>query len=191
MNKAEQIRPVLAALQRMASEQQCAVLLVRHLSKGNQEKALYRGMGSIDFSASARSVLLCAEQKQEESPENVLFRRRIAVAQVKNNLAPRGKAIEFELQKDVFMWVGPSDITVDELLSQTARKPGLEEEARRFLLSILQSEGMNPVVVQKEARKAGITKESMEKAKAALNIELINSDDGGWVWNLPQKYRGN
>ncbi|MEW5934471.1 MAG: AAA family ATPase, partial [Bacillota bacterium] len=54
--RAEQVRPVLARVGELAARFRCAVLLIRHLSKAGKDRAIYRGLGSIDFSAAARSV---------------------------------------------------------------------------------------------------------------------------------------
>ena len=40
-----------------ASQYDCAIVLVGHLNKKSSSKELYRGLGSIDVAATARSVL--------------------------------------------------------------------------------------------------------------------------------------
>src|SRR5262249_21676506 len=54
MNSASAVRPVLARLARVAEETGAAILFVRHLSKGAKDKPMYRGLGSIDFTAACR-----------------------------------------------------------------------------------------------------------------------------------------
>jgi RecA-family ATPase len=58
MNRAEEVRPLLSMLGKLAAEFKSAVILIRHLTKSGKDRASYRGMGSIDFTAVARSVLL-------------------------------------------------------------------------------------------------------------------------------------
>src|SRR5262249_10944525 len=58
MYRANEVRPLLAELVLLAEQYACAIVCVRHLSKHPQSRALYRGLGSIDFTAAARSVLL-------------------------------------------------------------------------------------------------------------------------------------
>lgn len=43
----------------------CAIVLVGHMNKTNGGKNIYRGLGSIDIAAAARSVLLVARDKDE------------------------------------------------------------------------------------------------------------------------------
>lgn len=197
MNKAEQIRPLLRTLQRVAKEEAISVLIVRHLAKGSKDRALYKGLGSIDFTAAARSVLLCAERKELEewtAPQDgskpTLLRRRFAVAQVKNNLTARGLAIEFELQKDSFLWIGMADLTADQLIAPVTMSIGEEsatQEAKKFLLSFLHTAGYSVRIIQAEAKKAGIDQAALMRAKSALAIEL-RQDTDGWSWWLPEKY---
>ena len=42
----------------LAEKTKCAIILIGHMNKASGNKAAYRGMGSIDFFAVARSVLL-------------------------------------------------------------------------------------------------------------------------------------
>ncbi|GAI00726.1 unnamed protein product, partial [marine sediment metagenome] len=45
-------------LTKLADKYSSAIIAIRHLTKGGSLKPIYRGLGSIDFTASARSVLL-------------------------------------------------------------------------------------------------------------------------------------
>ena len=72
-----------------ASTFDCAVVLIGHLSKRENSKDLYRGLGSIDVVASARSVL-----QVERNPADPEVR---IVHQIKNSLAPVGEDLSFEI----------------------------------------------------------------------------------------------
>ena len=73
-------------------------------------KSGYRGLGSIDFTAAARSILVVGRIQDEPAVR--------IIAQSKNSLAPEGKSIAFELDPEHgFQWKGACEITVDELLS--------------------------------------------------------------------------
>ena len=58
MSKAEQVRPILAGLARLAERHGCAALAIQHLTKATTSHAIFRGLGSIDLVGAARSVLL-------------------------------------------------------------------------------------------------------------------------------------
>ena len=114
MHRANEVRPVLKRLSLMAERTQCAVILIGHMNKAQGLKSGYRGLGSIDFRASARSVLIVGRLKSGDT-------LRI-VAQDKNSLAPEGAAIAFELHPEHgFQWKGFCDATVDSILNGTGQ----------------------------------------------------------------------
>lgn len=66
MNRANEVRHIMKGLAKIAKEEKIAVLIVRHNRKemaGSMNKAIYSGMGSIDFTASVRSELAVTEAK--------------------------------------------------------------------------------------------------------------------------------
>lgn len=63
MHRANEVRPVLKRIASIAEQTQCAVILIGHMNKAQGIKSSYRGLGSIDFRASARSVLLIGRLK--------------------------------------------------------------------------------------------------------------------------------
>ena len=91
MHRANEVRPVLKRLSLMADRTQCAVILIGHMNKAQGLKSGYRGLGSIDFRASARSVLIVGRLKSGDT-------LRI-VAQDKNSLAPEGAAIALAMHR--------------------------------------------------------------------------------------------
>ena len=79
MNRANEARDMTKRLSLLAEKYKCAILLIGHMNKAGGNKAAYRGMGSIDFFAVARSVLLVGRIEGESDLR--------AVVQIKNNLA--------------------------------------------------------------------------------------------------------
>lgn len=65
MNRANEARDMTKKLAALAEKYQCAIVLVGHMNKAAGNKAAYRGMGSIDFFAVARSVLLVGRVEGE------------------------------------------------------------------------------------------------------------------------------
>lgn len=58
---------MLKRISAIAERTQCAVILVGHMNKAQGLKSGYRGLGSIDFRASARSVLLVGRLKSSDT----------------------------------------------------------------------------------------------------------------------------
>ena len=79
MNRANEARDMTKRLGALAEKYKCAIILIGHMNKASGNKAAYRGMGSIDFFAVARSVLLVGRVEGESNIR--------AVVQIKNNLA--------------------------------------------------------------------------------------------------------
>ncbi len=110
INRANEIRTVLKKVATVADRTGCAIVMVGHLNKAKGASSQYRGLGSIDFRAAARSVLLVGRLRKEP---NV----RIIVHD-KSSLAPEGKSMAFNLGNEQgFYWLdGYGEITSEELL---------------------------------------------------------------------------
>ena len=99
MHRANEIRPLMKRVSVLAEKYHCAIVLIGHMNKNSTGKSSYRGLGSIDFQAAARSVLIVGRVKNE--PETRV------VCHVKSSLAPEGKSIAFRLDKENgFEWIG-------------------------------------------------------------------------------------
>ena len=97
MHRANDVRPIFKRLCLMAERTGCAVVLIGHMNKMQGAKSSYRGLGSIDFQAAARSVLVVGRMKDEPTIR--------IMAQCKSSLAPEGKSIAFELcPENGFRW---------------------------------------------------------------------------------------
>lgn len=183
-HRANEVRPVLAGLAALAEKYECAVLCIRHLGKGQQGRAIYRGLGSIDFAAAARSVLLVGQHPNDE--------RRRVLAQVKNSLAPLGASLTFELQEQGFRWGGITDISADALLAapETEDEKTALQEAIEFLRQTLADGPLPAQEVLAEARKCGIAERTIHRAKAQAGVKTKRQGEPGkrgggtWYWYL-------
>ncbi|MCL2035043.1 MAG: AAA family ATPase [Oscillospiraceae bacterium] len=178
MHRANEIRPVLKRIGAIAEKTGCAVVVVGHLNKGTS-KSQYRGLGSIDIQAAARSVLTVGRVKG-----NPYLR---AIAQGKNNLAPEGKTIGFELDPDTgFRWAGVLELTIDELLSGSMpERDTTYDRAVSFLKSELADGEQLAAVLFEKAAGMDIQERTVRKAKQALGISSFKKDKR-WLWKLPK-----
>ena len=111
MNRANEARDMTKKLGALAEKYKCAIILIGHMNKASGNKAAYRGMGSIDFFAVARSVLLVGRVEGEPNMR--------AIVQIKNNLAAFGHPKAFVLSENGFKWLGDYEITADGKESHT------------------------------------------------------------------------
>lgn len=174
MNRANSIRPKMQRLKETAERTGCAVILVGHLNKNTGGKANYRGLGSIDISAAARSVLLVGHM--EETPNLHVL------AQQKNNLAPLGKSLGFILSKGTLQWHGELDVLADELANGSTRVSIIDEIAD-FLYTILEEEMLPSQTVFDLCSEQGYSKRSVCRAKNSLPIHSVKKTDG-WYWKM-------
>ena len=185
MHRANEIRPVLKHLGIIAEKHNCAIILIGHMNKASGSKSTYRGLGSIDIQATARSVLLVARLRDKP---NIRI-----MAHDKSSLAPAGDAIGFEITEDNGMvCIGPYDITIDELLSgNEGRGKKKLDIAENFIKEYF---GTNKVIpsneIMMEAAKRSIKRNTLLSAKKKLGItsDKEKAEDGTiyWTWVMPE-----
>ena len=185
MHRANEIRPVLKHLGIIAEKHNCAIILIGHMNKASGSKSTYRGLGSIDIQATARSVLLVARLRDKP---NIRI-----MAHDKSSLAPAGDAIGFEMTEDNGMvCIGPYDITIDELLScNEGRGKKKLDIAENFIKEYF---GSNKVIpsneIMMEAVKRSIKRNTLLLAKKKLGItsDKEKAEDGTiyWTWVMPE-----
>ena len=176
MNRANEARDMTKKLAALAEKYQCTIVLVGHMNKAAGNKAAYRGMGSIDFFAVARSVLLVGRVEGEANVR--------AVVQIKNNLAVFGHLKAFELSGDGFRWLGDYEITADEVLGGIAPKANKLEQAKRLLRELAETNNaMQSNEIFNLAEGQGISRRTLENAKKELGIRAkrINRGIGSWI----------
>ena len=186
MNKANEIRPIFRRLAEVAGRTACAVILIGHLNKAAGGQSAYRGLGSIDFRAAARSVLLIGRVKREPNIR--------VIVHDKSSLAPEGKPMAFCLDPETgFEWVGEYDITADELLSgaggNTATKT---EQAETLILDLLADENeMTSEEVMKAAAEVGISERTLKTARRNLETRIeVKRRGNQWYYRLKSAAQG-
>lgn len=176
MNRANEARDMTKKLAALAEKYQCAIVLVGHMNKAAGSKAAYRGMGSIDFFAVARSVLLVGRVEGETNIR--------AVVQIKNNLAMFGHPKAFELSENGFSWLGDYEITADEVLGGIVPKANKTEQAKRLLRQLAETNNaMQSNEIVNLADEQGISKRTLENAKKELCIRAKRINNS-WYWEL-------
>ncbi len=176
MNRANEARDMTKKLGALAEKYQCAIVLIGHMNKAAGNKAAYRGMGSIDFFAVARSVLLVGRVEGEPDIR--------AVVQIKNNLAAFGHPKAFALSEDGFQWLGDYEITADEVLGGIVPKANKMEQAKRLLRELaLTSDTVQSNEIFDMADEQGISKRTLENAKREFGIRAKKINNS-WYWEL-------
>jgi hypothetical protein len=183
------VRRVLAPLADLAEQTRAAVVVVIHTNKGVGSEPLMRISGSIGFTGAARSVLLAADDPQDES------RRILAV--VKSNLAEMPPPLAYRLagvildggiETSQVEWLGEApDVDVHQLLA--GRDPERETaigDAMEFLQEVgVQARALAQVDLMKDAKSQGIEERTLRRARARLGIPTWRQGfgrGGTWYW---------
>ncbi len=178
MNRANEIRSVLKDVAAVAERTGCAIVLVGHLNKASGTSSAYRGLGSIDFRAAARSVLLVGRMKKEPTIR--------VIVHDKSSLALEGKSVAFRLgDESGFAWLeGYEDITSDEILCgyRAETKTAEAENLIREMLSGGEPLPCNMIFDAAQAR--GISRRTVNAAKAKISDLHTFRAGSGWMWQL-------
>jgi len=188
MNQANKVRQPMQRLQQIAAKFKCAVVVVRHLNKGNGSKALYRGQGSIDFTASVRSEFLAVTD-----PENPTDR---ALHHTKCNLGkliePLGYTIEnTDDDVGVLLWTGAPSFNLEKALThQTLSQDEADErnDVVDFLRVMLEGREQAANDIKDAAKKEGFTDKQLRRARRALDVQIRYTGQGRnqlTYWRLP------
>jgi hypothetical protein len=179
MHSANGIRPLMKSLGAVAERTGCAIVIIGHLNKMGG-KAQYRGLGSIDLYAAARSVLTVGKIDLDENMR--------AMVQGKSNLAPPGVPLAFGLDPaGGLTWLGEHDITLDELL---AGKSGAHSESRLgqtmvFIRNELAGGEVPAAEMVSKATEKGIPKMTLDRAKQTLGVKSVKRQNQ-WFWSLDE-----
>ena len=154
----------------------CAVVLIGHLNKNAGSKNIYRGSGSIDFVASARSVLHV--ERSEES------RNLRVVHQIKNSLAPRGRDVWFEITEEgKFHWTD-NNTEVSKTSKQWEELPKNKHELAAVIMRQALAKGdVESKEMAEVFRKYSIGSKTIQETKTDLGVTSYRRMQK-WYWHL-------
>jgi hypothetical protein len=167
----QRVREALYPLEQMANKHQCAVLMQRHLNKKAGSQPLYRGLGSIAFSAACRIAWLIAPDPHQPG-RNVL-------AEVKNNVAGRQPSLAYTVNapeggQATINWLGPSPWSARDLLTAAGeRLPPPREEARDFLAGFLANGPRLARDIWIAAQEQGLSERTLRRARRELRGRCV------------------
>ncbi len=175
------VRRYLDALAGIANRTGCGIIMIGHLNKNEYGKDLYRGFGSIDVVASARSVLR-VERIRRGSPVRI-------IRHIKSSLSREGEDYAFEIDDETgISWIGAVDALEEgEKLYEQARNGRNTKYVLMLkrLSVILQKEDLPYNEIFRKTRKIGCVR-TLNEAKKELGIVSIKKSDG-WYWHLPKE----
>ena len=180
------MRRILRKLSSWASEYKCAVVLVGHLNKKSGQKELYRGLGSVDIMALARSVM-----QLEKTYEYSKYR---TLKHVKASLTALADDLYFGInEKGEFEWSEDDGVyfrcenSIEEMPIDMRNLSGKKMELAGTTILQMLSDGQKPAkLIMDAVQRQGICSRTIKRAKIALNVLSIKKD-GIWYWQLPNR----
>lgn len=207
-HKNASVRRVLAPLSALAERTGATILMVMHLSKTEDRKAVYRTLGSIGFVGAAR-VGLVVDLHPDDKNRPVDETSRRVLATTKSNVSAEAPKLAYRVVSacpqcrtvglgpvcgacgrtsvGLLLWSDEAvrPMTTDELLGARTGgagetgSQGPREDARRFLTeAIADGEEVEAAGLFKVAAENGISKKTLIRAKAELGIHARMVDRG-------------
>ena len=180
MNRANEIREVMKSVGQVAQRTGCAVVLVGHLNKAAGLSSAYRGLGSIDFRAAARSVLVVGRLRKNKTV-------RIVVHD-KSSLAPEGKSFAFQLgDEEGFRWLdGYDEISAEELLSGFSSQPETKTAQAEELIRSMLEDGaeLHCEEIIRAAADRQISRRTVNEAKKNISGIVTRKAGARWLWSM-------
>ena len=178
MLSATKMRAVMRKLASTAEKYHCAVIMIGHMNKGSGTKNLYRGLGSIDIAAIARSILMVS---RDENRPNIRY-----MYPIKSSLAPEGCAMAFTFKEGGGLeWLGKYNLNGTMRSEGDLVKTGKREKARARMVQLLQDNDVPAKEVYAALAAVGVGSRTVEKVKKELRIRTYRSGSC-WYWNLPK-----
>jgi AAA domain-containing protein len=191
------VRGVLEPVGEMAARLRVAVVSVTHKSKGKGNSAINSAIGSVGFTGVARTAFLV--DKDPDDPDRRLF------LQIKNNIAKDAGGLAFRIGQHmlpggiiasaIFWHSERVSCTADEILAanENASEQPARTEAADFLRDVLKNEPRPAKDVEGEAKEAGISWRTVNRAKKKLGVVAERRAESGdglgrtgrWYWSLP------
>lgn len=196
-HKGNEVRRALQPLVDMAARVGCAVVGITHLSKGtNGRDPTERVTGSVAFSALARVVLLATKHENPgpDDPPRLLVRS-------KSNIGSDEGGIGYDIEHaeaamgiwaSRIQWAGTVQGNARALIAKAEAVPEGEgdselDDAKRFLLSLLEDGPMAAKEIKDDADAAGFAWRTVHRAADKLGVEKRKNGFGkaAWTWRLP------
>ncbi len=172
MHRANEVRPVLAGIGRLAEKYGCAVIFVMHHSKMTQNSALHRALGSIDIVGIARSMLVLGK-----NPDN---KEQLVMCHEKSSLSERGRSVLFRIDPENggIVFEGKCDHSADDVLNpkqKTRDKPSHRlTEAVELLDNLLGEKGWAKFSQVKALQEEyGISYGTINRAEEELGLDTV------------------
>ena len=181
MHRANETRPVLDELTKMAGRQNMAILIIRHTRKASEGgRAIHQGMGSIDIAGTFRSIFAVGTAADNHNER--------AMIHIKPYETPRTDSLAFTVNdKDIkhskLVWKGVSHLTVADLTApEGAKKKSEISRVKDYMLERFDSVEK---IAFSELVDAGFKEHNIRRARNELGLRRTrDGEHGPWMFSL-------
>lgn len=191
IHKSSESQQALANFRQIAKRFNCACLVLRHLTKGSKDKAIYRGQGSIAFAGLARVVMTVGTMP--EDPDT----RVMAITKINVTRPPKALCFTIKELPDTIKYQDRSrfefgdfvDLTSDDIINNSATEKNSDRaDASEFLKDALDEKGMDLSRLEKMAEARSISIRTLHRAADELGVTKKATGFGKKkvsMWTLP------
>ena len=174
MSRITDIRRLLTNLGGIASRNNCVCLVIAHQNKNQGSNELHRVFGSVDITATARSVIRIS--KSENDPETRI------ISHIKSSVSRPAAPIAFRIEGDSqVVYLG--EYGGEDYLGEIADDNTKRAKAIEIICSMLKDGPQEGVEVFKACNEAGVSTRTVERVKKELNIRS-GRDGSKHIWYL-------
>lgn len=187
LNNATDMTRFLSAIDKVAREYDCTILIIRHLRKSGDGDAMMQGIGSVAIAGRVRSMLVMAKH-----PDDPKVR---AVAHAKSNYGPEGPTFTFTLgagEVPALEWLGIDEtLDADRLLQPLSpagpgRPPEQGDAIRAFLETYLAGTERDSKDVFGQAKSRAFATVTVRRVAREMGVVMKRSGVKS-LWSLPKK----
>ena len=168
-------RRLLTNLGGIAARNNCAVLIIAHQTKAHNTKELHRVYGSVDITATARSVLRVSES---ESGSDIRI-----LSHIKSSVSRPGDPIAFRIMdNEPILYIDDysGEIEAYEMPDDSSKRA----QAAEIIYEMLNGASPKGTDVYQACKDAGISARTVERVKKELDMRSVR-DGSRRLWVLP------
>jgi hypothetical protein len=185
MNDDAAMRRLSNAMAGVAERTQATFLILRHMNKKENTRAMYRAGGSIGIIGAARAAFAVAPHPDEAGVKILL--------PVKHNLGPRPHSLTYAIEAHAgtsrIAWGGQTDLTAADVLKpRHERCPGgnKTDAAKEIILDALSSGPRGSNEIEAICHGAGVSRATYFRARKEIGVLAEKTEfNGNWLLSLP------
>ena len=124
MHRANEIRPIFSYIRQLAEKYNFALIILEHMNKNAGGKAIYRGLGSMDITGAARSILMFGSDPKNDDNKGFIH--------AKSNLDRKGEIMGFTITNNGLEWNPNTALTADMIMGGAAHQAEQEDLLTRL-----------------------------------------------------------